>query len=118
MLQRLRDEAPRVARKELVEGRAFFCWDNAKMEGYFPLVCKEDDRKGAQKINVMCLKPSDTPGIYIVDPEYNGETGDSWKDTALIKLIFDARPVTGEAWREVEGGHAGTGGRAWGVVKA
>ena len=32
-----------------------------------------------------------------------------------IKLIFDARPVTGESWREVAGGHAGE--RAWRVVK-
>ena len=51
----------------------------------------------------------------MVDPEYDGETGEAWKDTALCALIFDARGVTGEAWREVEGGHAGV--RAWSVVK-
>ena len=45
--------------------------------------------------------------IYIIDPEYNGETGDAWKDTALCSLIFNATPVTGEAWQKVEGGHEG-----------
>ena len=80
------------------------------------LVCKEDVRKRAQKIKVMCLKPADgASGAYVVDPEYNGETGNAWKDTALCTLIFDARPVTREVWREVEGGHAGE--RAWHVVK-
>jgi hypothetical protein len=65
----------------------------------------------------MCLKPSDdgAPGIYVVDPEYYGETGDKWKDTALCSLIFDARGVSGESWREIQGGHAGQ--RAWRVVK-
>lgn len=116
VLQRLFNEAPAVSREMLVEGRAFFCWDNAKKEGYFPLVCKEDVRKRAPKIKVMCLMPAeDAPGVYIVDPEYNGETGDDWKDTALCTLIFDATRVTGEAWREVDGGHGGE--RAWRVVR-
>ena len=105
-----------MSRTDLVEGRGFFCWDNAKKEGYFPLVCKEDVRKGAKKIGVMCLMPcAEGSPIYIIDPEYNGETGDAWKDTALCSLIFEATPVTGEAWREVEGGHEGQ--RAWRVVK-
>lgn len=51
----------------------------------------------------------------VIDPEYNGETGDKWKDTALSKLIFDASSVTGEVWREVAEGHEGQ--RAWQVVK-
>lgn len=52
-----------MSREMLVEGRAFFCWDNAKKEGYFPLVCKEDVRKRAPKIKVMCLMPAeDAPG--------------------------------------------------------
>ena len=55
------------------------------------------------------------PGVYVVDPEFNGETGNAWKDTALISLIFDARPVTGERWVEMNGGYAGE--RAWRVVK-
>jgi hypothetical protein len=36
MLQKLRDGAPRVDRAALVEGRAFFCWDNAKLAGCTP----------------------------------------------------------------------------------
>jgi hypothetical protein len=82
----------------------------------FPLVCKEDVQPRARQIKVMCLMPvPDAQGVYIIDPEYNGETGDSWKDTAVCALIFNARPVTGESWREIEGGH--TGQRAWRVVK-
>ena len=116
VLEQLRADAPSADRTQLVEGRAFFCWDNAKQEGYFPLVCKEDVRRRAQKIKVMCLMPLEgRDGVYVVDPEYDGETGDAWKDTALCKLIFDARPVTGEVWREVEGGCDGQ--RAWRVVK-
>ena len=61
---------------------SWFC--DAKREGYFPLVCKEDVRKRAQKIKVMCLKPADgASGAYVVDPEYNGETGNAWKDSVL-----------------------------------
>ena len=86
------------------------------MDGYFPLVVKEDVPVRAQKIKVMCLMPKEgAPGIYVVDPEYNGDTGDKKKDYALCKLIFDARPVNGDVWRELAGGHAG--GRAWRVVK-
>jgi hypothetical protein len=63
---------------------------------------------------VMCLMPAS--GVaYIVDPEYNGETGNAKKDTALCKLIFDAERITGEVWREISGGHEGE--RAWRVVK-
>jgi len=65
VLQTLRhDEAKRVDRGELVEGRAFFCWDDAKKEGYFPLVCKEDVQPRVLKIKVMCLTPArDAPGV-------------------------------------------------------
>ena len=84
---------------------------------------------GAEVIKVMCLMPltpvegapgifteGGVPGIFLIDPEYNGETGDAWKDHALCKLIFDASKVTGEVWREVQGGHEGQ--RAWRVAKA
>lgn len=64
----------------------------------------------------MCLKPVDgAPGVYVVDPEYDGNTGDEWKDHALTGLIFDARPINGEAWLEIDGGYASE--RAWRVVK-
>ena len=53
--------------------------------------------------------------MYVVDPEFNGETGDEWSDHAMATLIFDARPVTGEVWRELEGGWGGE--RAWHVVR-
>ena len=56
----------------------------------------------------MCLMPLEGErGVYVVDPEYNGETGNAWKDTALISLIFDARTVTGESWEEIAGGYKG-----------
>jgi hypothetical protein len=55
------------------------------------------------------------PDVYVVEPQYNGETGNVWKDTALIRLIFDARSVTGEIWVEIEGGHGGQ--RAWRVCR-
>jgi hypothetical protein len=38
-----------------------------------------------------------------VDPVFNGETGDPKKDNARINLLFDARPITGEVWRPVDG---------------
>jgi hypothetical protein len=34
----------------------------------------------------------------------------------MAVLIFDARPITGESWVEIKGGHGGQ--RAWRVVKA
>ena len=37
-------------------------------------------------------------------------------DFAMAVLIFDARPITGESWVEIKGGHGGQ--RAWRVVKA
>ena len=79
------------------------------------LVCKEDVRKRAQKIKVMCLKPADgASGAYVVDPEYNGETGNAWKDTALCTLIFDARPVTHEVYHSVRLNNRSGGGRCVG----
>lgn len=111
-LEELR-KAPIVKRGELVEGRAFFCWDTADKNGYFSLVCKEDVKKSARRIRVMCLKPS-VPGVYVVDPEYDGNTGDEWRDHALTNLIFDARPVNGEAWREIL---PPTRPRSWHVVR-
>ena len=112
----LREKAERVPRSELVEGRAFFCWDNAKKQGYFPMVCKDDVQKGQPKVAAMCLMPKQSaPGIYMVDPKFDGNTGGAWNDQAMAVLIFDARPVTGESWMEIKGGHGGQ--RAWRVVK-
>ena len=77
---------------------------------------KESVQPHARKINVMCLQhAADADGIYVVDPEFNGETGKPQKDTARIELLFDARPITGEVWRPIEGGHAGQ--RAWCAIK-
>ena len=67
---------------------------------------------------MMCLAPArgeDAKGIYVIDPEFNGETGNAWKDHAQIKLIFDMQPVNGEVRREIQGGHRGE--RAWRVVR-
>ena len=58
LLQGLRESAPRVPRSELVEGRAFFCWDGAKKAGYFPMVCKDDIKKGQPQVASMCLMPA------------------------------------------------------------
>ena len=66
------------------------------------LVCIEDHRKGAKKINVACLMPWEA-GVYVIDPEFNGKTGNSWRDNAFCSFIFDARPATGEVWREILG---------------
>ena len=115
MLERLRAEAPRIARSELVEGRAFFCWNDNERGGYFPMVCKADIQPNKGRVRCMCLKPGGEAGVYVVDPEFNGETGDEWSDHAMATLIFDARPVTGEVWRELEGGWGGE--RAWHVVR-
>ena len=116
LLQELRESAPRVPRSELVEGRAFFCWDGAKKAGYFPMVCKDDIKKGQPQVASMCLMPAPgAPGIYIVDPNFDGATGKYWNDHAMATLIFDARAVTGESWQEVRGGWKGK--RAWKVRK-
>ena len=46
-----------------------------------------------------------------------GETGDPKKDNARIDLLFNAQPITGEVWRPIEDGGAGSGRvRAWRVV--
>ena len=105
-----------MPRSELVEGRAFFCWDGADRNNYFPMVCKDDVKKGQPKVASMCLMPEpNAPGIYVVDPKFDGATGNAWNDNSMAVLIFDARPVTGEYWREVAGGHSGK--RAWRVHK-
>lgn len=75
-------------------------------ERYFPIVCTEDHRQRAQKINIACLMPweaSPRPGTYVIDPQFPGTTGDRWKDYAFCSLIFDAQPVAGEVWREMLG---------------
>ena len=88
-----------------------------QMESYFPLVIKKEVQKHAQKVNVMCLMPKEgASGVYVVDPQYNGETGDEKNDRALCKLIFDARPINGDVWRKITGGH-GDDLDAWHVVK-
>ena len=64
-------------------------------ERYFPIVCTEDHRQRAQKINIACLMPweaSPRPGTYVIDPQFPGTTGDRWKDYAFCSLIFDAQP--------------------------
>ena len=58
-------------------------------------------------------------GVYTIDPVFNGETGIAKKDNARIDLLFNAQPITGEVWRPIEDGAAGSGGggpRAWRVV--
>ena len=92
----------------------FFCWDDERKLKYFPLVVKESVVRGARLIKVMCLKPNGD-GTYSIDPEFNGETGNRWKDHAQIRLIVNAQPVTGEVWREISGGRGGE--RAWHVVQ-
>ena len=108
--------APRIERSELIKDRTFFCWDDDRKLQYFPLTVMETARPRLQYITVACLKPAgDTTGVYVIDPDYPGDTGNKKKDCARIDLIFDAEPLTGEVWRPVQGGHAGA--RAWCVVK-
>ena len=67
VLERLRAEAPRIARSELVEGRAFFCWNDNERGGYFPMVCKADiqPNKGA---------------MHVLEAQWGGRSviGDRW----------------------------------------
>ena len=110
-------KAPNIARSELSAGRAFFCWDDDRKLNYFPVVLTESVRPRARVIRVKCLTPAaEARGVYVVDPIFNGETGDDKKDNARIDLLFDARPITSEVWRPIEGGYAGEV-EAWRVVK-
>eukprot|EP00966_Prymnesium_polylepis_P105378 2440305-Prymnesium_polylepis.1 len=45
---------------------------------------------------------------------FNGDAGDKKKDYARTGLLFNAQPLTGEVWRELEGGLGKE--RAWRVV--
>lgn len=119
VLEELR-AAPAIDREELKQGkgRAFFCWENENKTNYFPIAVKENMANRGKSVKCMCLQPASGPGsdgLYTIDPEFNGETGDSKRDYARSNLIFDATLITGEVWREVEGGLEGQ--RAWRVVK-
>ena len=113
-------QAPTIGRDDLSAGRAFFCWDDDRKLKYFPVLLKEAVRPRARKIRVACLMPSEEQrGVYTIDPVFNGETGIAKKDNARIDLLFNAQPITGEVWRPIEDGSAGSSGggpRAWRVV--
>jgi len=119
VLEELR-AAPPIDREELKkgQGRAFFCWENENKTNYFPIAVKENMTNRGKSVKCMCLQPASGPGsdgLYTIDPEFNGATGDNKRDYARSHLIFDAMPITGEVWREMEGGYKGQ--RAWRVVK-
>ena len=79
-------------------------------ERYFPIVCTEDHRQRAQKINIACLMPweaSPRPGTYVIDPQFPGTTGDRWKDYAFCSLIFDAARGRRGLARDARGGPRG-----------
>ena len=38
-------------------------------------------------------------------------SGDKKRNFARMELVFDAQPITGEVWREVQGGHEGARAR-------
>ena len=93
-------------------------WDDDRKLKYFPLLLVESARPRASTIKVACLRPDPQgpAGVYTIDPEFRGDTGKREKDYARMELIFDAQPITGEVWRELEGGVRG-GERAWRVVR-
>ena len=104
-------EAPTIGRDDLSAGRAFFCWDDDRKLKYFPVLLKEAVRPRARLIRVACLMPSEEQrGVYTIDPVFNGETGIAKKDNARIDLLFNAQPITGEVWRPIEDGAAGSSG--------
>ena len=106
-LEQLRGVAEQVPRNELVEGRAFFAWNEQARLSFYPLVCMEDVRKGLHKVQVACLEKQ-KDGSYTIDPRWQGVTKD---DRALNSLIFK---VPGEGFVEIDGGTAGT--RAWSLM--
>ena len=109
-LEQLRGVAEQVPRNELVEGRAFFAWNEQARLSFYPLVCMEDVHKGLHKVQVACLEKQDDGSSYMIDPRWQGTTKD---DRALNSLIFK---VPGESFVEIDGGIDGK--RAWSLVMA
>ena len=103
-LQQLRDIQQPVALSDLIEGRAFFAWNEVAQLSFYPLVCMQDHQKHQPKIQVACLVKGNS-SIYTIDPRWQGLTD---ADRACNSLIFQ---VPGERFTEITGGVAGQ--RAW-----
>ena len=62
--------------------------------------------------SVRCTRP---PRRSLGGARVRNGSGDKKRNFARMELVFDAQPITGEVWREVQGSHEGA--RAWRVLK-